>query len=133
MNREIKFRVWNGEEMISPDYITRDGTAHWKENSIPASSKEVMQYTGLKDRNGTGIYEGDVLKSKLGNIYEVRWCKVSEYVKSPPPFKGQDLYEYTGFSAFNIKRKMAYHLDDGCENDEIIGTVYANPELFKTS
>lgn len=58
--RELKFRVWNGEEMISPDYITRDGWAHWKENSIPTSSKEVMQYSGFKDIDGVEVYEGDI-------------------------------------------------------------------------
>ncbi len=78
--RELKFRVWNGEQMISPDYIDRAGVAHWKENSIPQASAEVEQYTGLKGRGakavsrayGTGkdpfsvpcdveIYEGDIV------------------------------------------------------------------------
>lgn len=60
--REIKFRVWNGEAMVSPDYIDRNGIAHWKENSIPQSSGELMQYTGLKDKKGKEIYEGDKLQ-----------------------------------------------------------------------
>jgi len=45
MSREIKFKVWNGEAMISPDYIDRDGIAHWKENSISESSDKVMHST----------------------------------------------------------------------------------------
>lgn len=69
MSREIKFRAWNGEEMISPDYITRDGYGYWKENSIPTTSKELMQYTGLKDKNGKEIYEGDVIKFHTGMKY----------------------------------------------------------------
>ena len=45
----IKVRVWNGEQMISPDYIDRLGYAFWKENSIPtmAEPDKVMLYTGL--------------------------------------------------------------------------------------
>lgn len=59
--REIKFRAWNGEQMISPDYIDRNGQAHWYENSIPESTYNVMQFTGKKS---TGIvqdvFEGDI-------------------------------------------------------------------------
>jgi len=57
--REIKFRVWDGEQMVSPDYINRDGTARWKCNSIPQFSDDLMQFTGLQDANGVDIYEGD--------------------------------------------------------------------------
>jgi hypothetical protein len=57
----IKCRVWNGEQYISPDYIDRDGVAHWKENSIPESSSETELFTGLHDKHGNEIYEGDLI------------------------------------------------------------------------
>lgn len=71
--REIKFRCWNGEDMISPDYITRDGRGCWTENSIPTSSDKLMQFTGLLDKNGKEIYEGDVCVNAFGDKHEVFW------------------------------------------------------------
>ncbi len=65
MDREIKFRVWDGEQMISPDYVNRQGYGCWKSNSIPETSNRIMQYTGLKDKVGKEIYEGDIVK-KIG-------------------------------------------------------------------
>ena len=61
MNREIKFRAWDGEQMISPDYINRQGCACWKSNSIPETTNKVMQFTGLVEKNGKEIYEGDIV------------------------------------------------------------------------
>lgn len=72
----FKFRIWNGEQMVSPDYITRDGYGHWKENSIPTSSNKLMQCAGLKDIEGRLIYEGDLLimsKHSDGKSCEVTW------------------------------------------------------------
>ena len=103
--REIKFRVWNGEEMISPDYIDRKGIAHWKENSIPTSSKTIMQYTGLKDKNGKEIYEGDILgwDDKSGYLWVVIW---------------ETMFDHSRWDASHSEA-------------EIIGNIHENPELIK--
>lgn len=71
--REIKFRTWNGKEI---EYFTLDNNfdcvSGWLDGKI------LMQYTGLKDKNGLGnicLYEGDVLSLSgeiIGNIYENR-------------------------------------------------------------
>ena len=74
--RNLKFRCWNGEEMISPDYIDREGNAHWKENSIPQMSKNIMQWTGLNDKNGKQLQEvneDDIIDAEgrvIGNKYQ---------------------------------------------------------------
>ena len=120
--REMKFRAWSGEQMVSPDYIDRSGAAWWKENSIPTSSREVMQFTGLLDKNGKEIYEGDIVKN----------------TKADPP---EDCGFLCVFADCRFKFQNVNFIDDdefgiGVEDYlytakcEIIGNIHQNPELI---
>ena len=80
--REIKFRSWDNDKMIDvkileyvPEHKSFSGKAGYNINyhlGIPAEN--LMQYTGLKDKNGLDdIYEGDIIGVdglKKGNVYE---------------------------------------------------------------
>jgi hypothetical protein len=63
MKREIKFRAWNEEDkvMIEGDNLAFEQYAPLVDQL--KSCKHIMQYTGLKDKNETEIYEGDFISN----------------------------------------------------------------------
>lgn len=77
MERPIKFRAWDGKSMVDVP-VNHSG---YRLNELLegiADNYELMQYTGLRDKNGKEIYESDLVehRSYLGELiatYEVRW------------------------------------------------------------
>lgn len=115
--REIKFRVWeenikqmfynagivNDELYLMLDGIGFDVVGDYREFKL-------MQFTGLKDKNGKEIYEGDIVRHATDEgIYKVIFEDGGFYVKN--------LFEYD-FQTIN-----EYPL-------EVIGNIYENPELL---
>ena len=103
--KDLKFRAWDGKKMID-DVIPASETSiieffeyEWQETEVEA----VEQYTGLKDKNGKEIFEGDLVAYEKNNIASVR-------------------FEYGGFYPF-----LEPYNDFGCPSGkevEIIGNIH---------
>jgi len=132
MNREIKFRAWNGDEMVTLtnaglQYFDFEGSyalsfvvdgysGFWSHEqydtmSEKASKFPIMQYTGLKDKNGKEIYEGDIIgRTTIADriVY----------------------FDNCGFRTkkINNNRVLDFFVD---AFDQVVGNIYENPNLIK--
>src|SRR5699024_6670241 len=132
--REFKFRAWDKESERMFNIARFDFADHTVYSHLfacegyLAENLEIMQYTGLKDKNSTEIYEGDVVQylkhKRIYHDYENESAYV-EYNESKCRFelnKGKGNNEtFCSFSKFGT--------DD--EEVEVIGNIYEHPHLLK--
>ena len=90
MNRLIKFRVWDKRETkgMSTQNMLYDAQLHhlWQD-FVDYPGYELMQHTGLTDKNGKEVYEGDIIK------WEYKFCKIKyENQKSVTDFSNKIYY-----------------------------------------
>lgn len=125
--REIKFRAWNkrlnilkeviaiyfDEERLEVTRNEYDLAFYWRFDCI-----KLMQYTGLKDKNGTDIYEGDIIKLHGYFITQVCFEDGSFVIED----------ENNGYADgdIHIIKELLFNRLDTCE---IIGNIHENPEL----
>lgn len=130
--REIKFRAFENGIMYqqvrcggSFDGILTAPTTWVEEkgwvNLTGQPHTKVMQYTGLKDKNGVEIYEGDVLK--IPDFYETPENTNATYHYE------QTVFKYGAFCTHNYP--MFEYQEYISEESEVIGNIYENPELLE--
>jgi uncharacterized phage protein (TIGR01671 family) len=136
MNNRLKFRVWDNYNIgktLGFRYINMSEVLNWLSHGIVFETtveSKIQQYTGLKDKNGKEIYEGDII------IFMGRWDDKGNVLES-------DYQKYTvnwfmgGLWAMTIKKSCrSFHthnemLGVGHTDSEVIGNIFETPELLK--
>jgi hypothetical protein len=125
-----KYKVWNGREMVSPDYITRNGIAFWKEDSIQCQSQKIVQFTGITDKFDEELYSGDIIEGHDGQKYRIYAPPGGFAIKAP--YWASDRTDLTITDELIIQPlanvQTASYIRGSCHK---IGNIYANPELLK--
>lgn len=124
--REIKFRAWKQSEsrMIEWHELVHDG--HFGA-VMQGVYLEPMQFTGLRDKNGREIYEGDILQSAYeGEEPEEHERGVVEYGR----FNCSCCGGVYGWSISNDKADLRNVGPDSDPSLEVIGNIYETPELL---
>lgn len=110
--RIIKFRAWDeGQKYMAyqgaPDIETLQSFM------FHFGDKELMQYTGLNDKNGKEIYEGDIFRDDA-------WTVIRAVIE----------FEQGTFGWWSDGGEEFIELRE-CKNIEVVGNIYENPELLK--
>lgn len=133
-----RFRAWDkeGTRMILPKYLysidllKEQVTERTKCNytfslhSIPLDKVELMQSTGLYDKNGKEIFEGDIVQFE------------DYYIESDLPYINMGIVEWSQ-GQFTITNRASVEMEDLLDGEfldlTIIGNIYENPELLEVT
>tara|TARA_R110000823_G_scaffold269287_1_gene389055 strand:+ start:41 stop:412 length:372 start_codon:yes stop_codon:yes gene_type:complete len=118
--RELKFRAWNkvAGRYSKPFTLNCDVLNYTDDDGLGVikslTDELVEQFTGLKDKNGVDIYEGDIV--------EVKGTKRHSYYITDVLFKGQ---------SFTLRVNKTYLNDDSCLKTGVyvIGNIHENKDL----
>lgn len=120
--RIIKFRAWDKTSNRMIGWGTILNSFNLQNMFIGLCNLDLMQYTGLKDKNNMEIYEGDMLKHPYGGIGVVR------FHKNWGAFY-YDMYSSRDEYGDIVQSRASNPFYNDTNKFEIIGNIYENPDL----
>ena len=146
--RTIRFRAWDEQNKImhndfqfiksgdegndwivfTSDKQTLQDSTHPFENPYFGQQLKIMEYTGLKDKNGVKIFEGDIVK-----YYGYDYSEDGDFEYYKVEFTKECYGEKWGWDLVDIKGNAHEYYYGGfnAENCVVIGNIHSNPEILK--
>jgi uncharacterized phage protein (TIGR01671 family) len=137
-NRELKFRAWdktnkemyavNAIDFKNKEFLELENERAISSSVIPIKQFDehfvLMQYTGLKDKNGVEIYEGDICKFNGGaeDFYAEVGFDYGCYIVKMPWIADAESYP-----------ELKYYIELSFVDCTVIGNIYENAELLENS
>ena len=122
--RELKFRAWDKENhCMATDIDLRDFGNGQIEQQLSKGALELMQFTGLLDKNGKEIYEGDIIEAWHEDYEELTTGEII-FKDSCYQIKNKRYWKDGMHDWYSMEQYYPINLD-------IIGNIYENPELLK--
>lgn len=131
MSREIKFRAWcinekvwftagfsvceSGQQIFDADEFTHNVGEHVK----------LVQYTGMKDKNGKEIWEGDIVESKTLFKDSIIRAKIIWD-------EAMGFWKVEEINPVYSEREYLHEVCKGAYETVVVGNIYQNPELIQT-
>lgn len=121
-----KFRAWDKVNKIFTNYKINDDIVYFYEKHLGTWKRDdeidrfkLMQSTGLKDKNGVEIFEGDIVRNiQTNSVGKVIWDFHNIGYYYSVKRKNTELFDH--FTLFNAKNKL-----------EVIGNIYENKDLLE--
>jgi len=126
MSREIKFRAWDKENQK----MMKVSSLHLENKEISVKEngtfhlfrmQDLMQYTGVKDKNGKEIYEGDIIKYKFPYDRRLNHISPVKFLETETSFGVKDRYGIE-IPLYRITTNNYF---------EVIGNIYENKKILE--